>query len=233
VQAVVESTFAFAGQKCSSCSRLIVLDGVYGVFLQRLREAVESVVIGPAEAPATLVGPVMDEPARERVNEYIELGKREGTLIAQARLPALCGDGFFVPPTVFTEIDPNSRVAQEEIFGPVLAVMRANDFDHAIAIANNSRYALTGGVFSRSPAHIEQARREFVVGNLYINRKITGSQVDAQPFGGFGLSGTGVKAGSPDYLLHFMDARCITENTQRSGLVPEQEKEPSTKKVSG
>jgi len=227
IQAVVESAFAFAGQKCSSCSRLIVLDGVYGVFLQRLREAVESVVIGPAEAPATLVGPVMDEPARMRVNEYIELGKREGTLVAQAKLPESCGDGYFVPPTVISDIDPDSRVAQEEIFGPVLAVMRANDFDHAIAIANNSRYALTGGVFSRSPAHIEQARREFVVGNLYINRKITGSQVDAQPFGGFGLSGTGVKAGSPDYLLHFMDARCITENTQRSGLVPEQEQQPS------
>jgi RHH-type proline utilization regulon transcriptional repressor/proline dehydrogenase/delta 1-pyrroline-5-carboxylate dehydrogenase len=229
VQAVVESTFAFAGQKCSSCSRLIVLDGVYGVFLQRLKEAVESVVIGPAEAPGTLVGPVMDEPARARVNEYIELGKREGTLIVEAKLPESCGDGFFVPPTVISDIDPDSRLAQEEVFGPVLAVMRANDFDHAIAIANNSRYALTGGVFSRSPAHIEQARREFVVGNLYINRKITGSQVDAQPFGGFGLSGTGVKAGSPDYLLHFMDARCITENTQRSGLVPEQER----KKVSG
>jgi len=233
VQAVVESTFAFAGQKCSSCSRLIVLDGVYGVFLQKLREAVESVVIGPAEAPATLVGPVMDEPARTRVNEYIELGKAEGTLVAQAKLPESCGDGFFVPPTVISDIDSDSRLAQEEIFGPVLAVMRANDFDHAIAMANNSRYGLTGGVFSRSPAHIEQARREFMVGNLYINRKITGSQVDAQPFGGFGLSGTGVKAGSPDYLLHFMDARCITENTQRSGLVPEREQEPSTKKVSG
>jgi len=164
----------------------------------------------------------MDEPARTRVNEYIELGRREGKLVAQAPLPASCGEGFFVPPTVLADIDPDSRIAQEEIFGPVLAVLKAKDFDTALAMANNSRYALTGGLYSRSPAHIELARREFSVGNLYINRKITGSQVDAQPFGGFKLSGTGVKAGSPDYLLHFMDARCITENTQRSGLVPEE-----------
>jgi len=222
VQAVVESSFAFAGQKCSSCSRVIALGGVYDDFVGRLREAVESTIIGPAEEPATLVGPVMDEPARTRIHEYIELGKREGKLVAQAKLPASCGEGYFVPPTVLSDIDPDSRIAQEEIFGPVLALMRAKDFDAALAMANNSRYALTGGLFSRSPAHIELARREFDVGNLYINRKITGSQVDAQPFGGFRLSGTGVKAGSPDYLLHFMDARCITENTQRSGLVPEQ-----------
>ena len=122
---------------------------------------------------------------------------------------------------------PDSRLATEEIMGPVLAVIRAKDFDHALNIANGTRYALTGGLFSRSPAHIEQARREFAVGNLYINRKIIGSQVDAQPFGGFKLSGTGVKAGSPDYLLHFMDARCITENTLRSGLVPEEEEVPA------
>ncbi len=220
VQAVIESAFAFAGQKCSSCSRLIVVDGVYSTFLDRLGEAVACVVIGPAEAPATLVGPVMDLAAKTRVNDYISMGKREGRLIVEVPLPGVCGDGFFVSPTVIADVDPRSRLAQEEVFGPVLAVMRAETFDHALEIANDTRYALTGGVFSRSPAHIEQARRDFAVGNLYINRRITGSQVDAQPFGGFRLSGTGVKAGSPDYLLHFMDARCITENMQRSGLVP-------------
>jgi RHH-type proline utilization regulon transcriptional repressor/proline dehydrogenase/delta 1-pyrroline-5-carboxylate dehydrogenase len=125
-----------------------------------------------------------------------------------------------VPPTIITDVSARSRVAQEEIFGPALVVHAVPDFDAAIKVANDTRYALTGGLFSRSPSHIDQAEREFEVGNLYINRRITGSQVDAQPFGGFKLSGTGVKAGSQDYLLHFMDARCITENTQRSGFVP-------------
>ncbi|MCO6439020.1 MAG: proline dehydrogenase family protein [Phycisphaerae bacterium] len=220
VQAVIESAFGFAGQKCSSCSRLIVLEGAYAELTERLRDAVESVIIGPAEQPATLVGPVIDEAARKRIRQYIELGRIEGQMLVQAELPSACSEGFFVPPTIIADVPGNGRLAQEEIFGPVLSVFRAKDFDHALELANGTRYALTGGLFSRSPARIEQARREFAVGNLYINRRITGSQVDAQPFGGFRLSGTGVKAGSPDYLLHFMDARCITENTLRSGLVP-------------
>lgn len=220
VQAVVESAFSFAGQKCSSCSRLIVLEGVYDALASRLREAVESVPIGAAEVPSTIVGPVIDEAARQRIGEYIALGRGECRVLAQAKLPDACAEGFFVAPTVLTDVAADSRPAQEEIYGPVLVMLRARDFDHALEMANGTRYALTGGLFSRSPANIERARREFAVGNLYINRRITGSQVDAQPFGGFKLSGTGVKAGSPDYLLHFMDARCITENTQRSGLVP-------------
>ncbi|MBI4717596.1 MAG: bifunctional proline dehydrogenase/L-glutamate gamma-semialdehyde dehydrogenase [Planctomycetes bacterium] len=224
VQATVESAFAFAGQKCSSCGRLVVLEGVYDALVARLREAVESLPIGPAEVPSTIVGPVIDAEARERIQGYIELGRREGRLLAQAALPEECTGGFFVPPTVIGDVAPESRLAQEEVFGPLLAVLRAPDFDTALEIANGTRYALTGGIFSRSPAHIELARREFAVGNLYINRRITGSQVDAQPFGGFKLSGTGVKAGSPDYLLHFMDARCVTENTLRSGLVPRAER---------
>ncbi len=223
VQAVITSAFAFAGQKCSSCSRLIVLDGVFDSLMARLHHATESILIGPAEVPTTVVGPVIDQTAQERIQDYIALGHTEGRLLIQAPLPPECADGFFVPPTVFVDVQPDARIAQEEIFGPVLAVLRADDFDHALTIANGTRYALTGGLFSRSPAHIEEACREFAVGNLYINRRITGSQVDAQPFGGFRLSGTGVKAGSPDYLLHFMDARCITENTQRSGLVPKQQ----------
>lgn len=223
VQAVVESGFAFAGQKCSSCSRLIVLDGVYDAMIGRLREAIDSVPIGPADQPSTVVGPVIDEEARVRVRDWIKMGRETAGVLCEATLPPECARGFFVPPIAFADVKPDARIAQEEIFGPVLSVIRARDFDEALDIANNTRYALTGGVFSRSPAHIDRARREFAVGNLYINRKITGSQVDAQPFGGFKLSGTGVKAGSPDYLLHFMDARCITENTLRSGLVPREE----------
>lgn len=224
VQAVIESAFAFAGQKCSSCSRLIVLDGVYDVLLDRLRQATESVPIGPADAPATMLGPVIDERAQTRVRECIDLARTEGRILVEGKLPPEAQGGYFVPPVVVVDVKPEARIAQEEIFGPVLVVIRASDFDQAIEIANNSRYALTGGLFSRSPAHIDRARREFAVGNLYINRRITGSQVDAQPFGGFKLSGTGVKAGSPDYLLHFMDARCITENTLRSGFVPSEER---------
>ncbi len=188
--------------------------------LARLKEATESVPVGPADQPATIVGPMIDEAARVRTLDYIEAGRKTGRVLIEVKLPSSCDQGFFVPPIVFTDIEPDNRLAQEEVLGPVLSVIRAADFDRALEIANHSRYALTGGVFSRSPAHIDRARREFAVGNLYINRKITGSQVDAQPFGGFRLSGTGVKAGSPDYLLHFMDARCITENTLRSGLVP-------------
>ena len=220
MQAVVESAYSYAGQKCSSCSRVIVLDGAYDAFCKRLAEATESIIIGPAEAPGTFVGPVIDAAARTRINDYIELGKRESRLLVQAPLPETCAGGYFVQPTVFVDVMPDARIAQEEIFGPVLAVIRASDFGAAIDIANHTRYALTGGLFSRSPANIDTARRDFAVGNLYINRRITGSQVDAQPFGGFKLSGTGVKAGSVDYLLHFMDARCITENTLRSGFVP-------------
>ena len=224
VQAIIESAFSYAGQKCSSCSRVIVLEGVYDTLLNRLREATESVTVGPAEDPATLVGPVIDQTAREKILRYIETGRTEGRLLVEARLPSERAKGSFVPPTIFTDVKPDASIAQEEIFGPVLTVIRAVDFDQALEIANHSRYALTGGVYSRSPVHIERACREFAVGNLYINRRITGSQVDAQPFGGFKLSGTGVKAGSPDYLLHFMDARCIAENTLRSGLVPSEER---------
>ncbi len=260
--AIMESAFAFAGQKCSSCSRVIALDAIHDALCERLKEAVESAIIGPADAASTTIGPVIDAAARDRINEYIEIGKREcrqgppqagehrpikpniaggqsqpkpgftgghgsfkssfvGGLLVQPKLPPECDDGYFVAPIIFTGVSPDARIAQEEIFGPVLAVLRAATFEEAIDIANGTPYALTGGVFSRSPANIELARRAFAVGNLYINRRITGSQVDAQPFGGFKLSGTGVKAGSPDYLLHFMDAQCITENTLRSGLVPE------------
>ncbi len=224
VQAVIESAFSYAGQKCSSCSRVIVLDGIYDALADRLVEATKSVPIGRADDPSTMVGPVIDGHARQRILAEMETEKNDRRRLVQAELPEGCDQGFFVPPTIFADVRPDARLAQEEIFGPVLAMIRAESFEHALQIANNTRYALTGGLFSRSPANIDRARREFAVGNLYINRRITGSQVDAQPFGGFRLSGTGVKAGSPDYLLHFMDARCITENTTRSGFVPSEQR---------
>ena len=222
VQAVIDSAFVQAGQKCSSCSRAVVLAGVYDSFCARIVEAARCVPIGPAEAPATVVGPLIEKEEMERVNRHIERATAEARLLHRGELPPECEGGYFVPPTIIADVDPSSSLAGNEIFGPVLSIMRAADFDEAIDIANRTRYALTGGLFSRSPAHIERARRDFAVGNLYINRRIIGSQVDAQPFGGFKLSGTGVKAGSPDYLLHYMDARCITENTLRSGLVPDE-----------
>jgi len=194
------------------------------VLFRSLKEAVESVTIGPAESPSTTVGPVIDDAHLARIADYIKVGRKEGRLLVQAKLPDECAEGFFAPPTVFSDVSNDARIAQEEIFGPVLAITRAPTFAEAIESANATRFALTGGVFSRSPSHIDQARREFAVGNLYFNRRITGSQVDAQPFGGYKLSGTGVKAGSPDYLLHFMDARCITENTLRSGFVPSEQR---------
>lgn len=233
VQATIESAFAFAGQKCSSCSRLIVLEGVYERFADRLREAVESVTVGPAEEPGTVVGPVIDRQAQQRLLEEIARTKMEANLVVEAKVPPRCAEGYFVPPTVVDDLSPASRLVQEETLGPIVAMYKARDFAHALTLANNTRYALTGGLFSRNPGHIALARSDFAVGNLYINRRITGSQVDAQPFGGFRLSGTGVKAGSPDYLLHFMDARCITENTSRSGFVPDaQTPRSSTAKVS-
>ena len=154
------------------------------------------------------------------ITDEIAKGREEADLIVGGET---IEGGYYIQPTVFAGVDRNARLAQHEIFGPVLSVIRARDFDDALDIANDTEFGLTGGVYSRDRNRIERARREFHVGNLYINRRITGSQVDAQPFGGFKLSGTGVKAGSPDYLLHFMDARCITENTLRSGLVPNEE----------
>jgi len=217
VPAVVQSAFGYQGQKCSACSRVVVLDAIYDRFLERLLDAVRSVRIGPAEDPANLMGPVIDASARKRILEYIEVARQEGTIAYQSDVP---DEGFYVPLTVVTDIMPEHRLAQEEIFGPVLAVMRATDFDQAIEWANSTRFALTGGVFSRSPDHLDRCRREFRVGNLYVNRGCTGAIVGRQPFGGFKMSGVGTKAGGPDYLLHFMSPRVVTENTMRRGFVP-------------
>jgi RHH-type proline utilization regulon transcriptional repressor/proline dehydrogenase/delta 1-pyrroline-5-carboxylate dehydrogenase len=214
---VIDSAFAYQGQKCSACSRVIVLDAIYARFVRRFVEAVRSVRIGPAEDPANFMGPVIDQSARKSILEYIELAAKEGTILYKSDVP---DEGCYVPITVVEGIVPEHRLAQEEIFGPVLAVMRAKDFGQAIAWANSTRFALTGGVFSRSPVHLERCRKEFQVGNLYLNRGCTGATVERQPFGGFKMSGVGSKAGGPDYLLQFMDARTVTENTLRRGFVP-------------
>jgi RHH-type proline utilization regulon transcriptional repressor/proline dehydrogenase/delta 1-pyrroline-5-carboxylate dehydrogenase len=214
---IMDSAFGYQGQKCSAASRIIVLDEVYDRVLARLSGAAQSLSVGAPENSTHTLGPVIDGDAKTRILEYIRLGKKSAKCVLEMDAPT---QGFFVGPAIFSEVDPASRIAQEEIFGPVLAVLRARDFDHALEIANDSAFALTGGIFSRSPAHIEKAREEFRVGNLYINRGITGAVVERQPFGGLKLSGVGSKAGGPDYLLQFLEPRTISENTLRHGFVP-------------
>jgi RHH-type proline utilization regulon transcriptional repressor/proline dehydrogenase/delta 1-pyrroline-5-carboxylate dehydrogenase len=221
VAGVVGSAFGYAGQKCSACSRVIVLDAIYDALLPRLIEAIASLRVGPAEDPATAIGPVIDDEARVRIEKAIERGKAEARLAYAGDLNGLEREGSYVAPHLFVDVPAGSSLAQEEIFGPVLAVIRAKDLDEAIAIANGTRYALTGGIYSRSPANIERARRAFRVGNLYINRKITGALVGRQPFGGFKLSGIGSQAGGSDYLRQFVVPRTVTENTMRRGFVAE------------
>ncbi len=220
VHGVVVSAFGYQGQKCSACSRAIVLAANYDTFLKRLVEMTRSLKVGPADDPSNAVGPVIDEEARQRILGYIEKGKKESTLAYGADVGALEFEGFYVGPHVFVDVPPTAAIAQEEIFGPVLAVIKVANLDEALELANGTPYALTGGLYSRSPDHIARVRREFRVGNLYINRKITGALVDRQPFGGFKLSGIGSKAGGPDYLLQFLTPRVITENTMRHGFAP-------------
>jgi RHH-type proline utilization regulon transcriptional repressor/proline dehydrogenase/delta 1-pyrroline-5-carboxylate dehydrogenase len=221
VKGVVDSAFGYTGQKCSAGSRAIVLDGIYDQFLARLVEATKSLAVKPADDPGCSLGPVIDGEARARILKFIEAGKKESRLAHQTDLGSLAEQGHFIPPTIFADVPENAKIAQEEIFGPVLSVIRAKDLDDAIRIANGTKYALTGGCYSRSPSHLEQVKRRFRVGNLYINRKCTGALVDRQPFGGFKLSGIGSKAGGPDYLLQFVLPRTITENQMRRGFAPE------------
>lgn len=218
VPQVLASAFGFQGQKCSACSRVIVLEGVYGRFVERLVAAARAWRLGPAENPVFAMGAVAEEAARRKIRDYAGIGRQEGRLLYESQVPE--GEGYWVPLTIFDGIEPHHRLAQEEIFGPILAVMRTSDFDQALAWANTTCFALTGGLFSRSPANIERARREFRVGNLYVNRAITGALVGRQPFGGFALSGLGTKAGGADYLPHFTNPRVITENTMRRGFTP-------------
>ena len=222
---IIDSAFGYQGQKCSAASRVILLDEIYERLITRLVGAVRSLKIGAPEDPRNDLGPVIDGEAKARIAEYVLLGKKSAECVLEMAAPR---DGFFVGPVIFSEVDPSSRIAQEEIFGPVLSVIRARAFDHALEIANDSAFALTGGIFSRSPAHIEKAREEFRVGNLYINRGVTGAIVERQPFGGLKLSGIGSKAGGPDYLLQFLEPRTVSENTLRHGFVP-----PERLKITG
>ena len=214
---VVRSFTGFQGQKCSACSRAIVHESVYKEFCQRISEAVMSLKIGPPVNPTYSIGPMIDQRAMDKVREYIAIGRQEGRSLVERTID---GPGYFIGPAVFADMLPVHRLAQEEVFGPVLAVMRAGNFDEALHIANKTSYALTGGVYSRSPLHIRQACERYDVGNLYINRPITGSLVGRQPFGGHRLSGIGAKAGGEDYLTQFMVPRVVSENTLRRGFAP-------------
>ncbi len=209
VDGVVASAFGFSGQKCSACSRAIVAAEIYEAFVDRLAEKVADIAQGDPAANF-YAGPVISPTARQRVLDYIELGKSEGRLLLGGNAVDLDG-GYYIAPTVFVDVPANARIALEEIFGPVLAVIQSNSFDHALEVANNTEYGLTGAIYSASHDKLERAREEFHVGNLYLNRKCTGAMVGAHPFGGFNMSGTDSKAGGPDYLLLFTQGKSIAE----------------------
>lgn len=210
VTGVLQSAFGFNGQKCSACSRAIVDDKVYDVFVDRLRERVEQLQIGD---PATnaFSGPVVNRAAWESMMRYIEVGRQEGRLIAGGHAVETAEGGYYIEPTVIADVAPDARLAQEEIFGPILAVIRSQGFEHALEIANNTEFGLTGSIYTASRAKLDRARRDFHVGNLYFNRKCTGAMVGAHPFGGFNMSGTDSKAGGPDYLYLFTQAKSVAE----------------------
>jgi 1-pyrroline-5-carboxylate dehydrogenase len=214
IEGTLAAAFGFSGQKCSAGSRAIVEDAVYDVFVEGIRAGIESISVGDPKDNVRM-GPVINEKAYKRVLHYIEAGKEEGRLLAGGNAVETGTGGYYIEPTVFVDVKPNARIAQEEIFGPVLAVLRAKDFGEALAIANGTEFGLTGAVYSSSEANLQWAKREFHVGNLYLNRKCTGAMVGAHPFGGFNMSGTDSKAGGPEYLLHFTQAKSLAERLHR------------------
>lgn len=222
IPAALASAFGFAGQKCSALSRLIVLEEVYDKFVERLLAAAVATPVGDPALPGTVVGPVIDADAVKKILDLIETGKREAKLAWQAPLPATvaASGGYFIPPTIFTHVKPGHAIAREEIFGPVFAVIKVRDLDEAFAVANDTDYALTGGLFSRSPRALERAERELQCGNLYLNRSITGALVERHPFGGYKMSGGGTKAGGKGYLENFLFPRVVVENVMRRGFTP-------------
>lgn len=226
VPLVLASAFGYAGQKCSACSRLIVLDAVYDEMVERLTGAARGLGVGHPRNSWVDVGPLIDAEAFDRVRSYVEQAPGQGRVVlARDDVPE---GGWFVGPTIVADVAPTARLATEEIFGPVLSVMRAETFDQALVLANSTDYALTAGVVSRSPVRISRAVAELRAGNVYVNRSITGAVVGRQPFGGNGLSGVGFKAGGPDYLLQFVNARSVSENTLRQGFAPGEEKSTPT-----
>ncbi len=219
VPGAVLSAFGYAGQKCSAASRLILVGPAYEAVAPRLAAATRELIVGHPRQRSTQVGPVIDEDAHKRVRRYVEEAPAQGRVLACHE--SVPGEGFFVPPTVVEVDDPDVPIARDEIFGPVLCLLRADTLDQAIELANRTDYALTAGIYSRSPAAIRRAAAELRAGNVYVNRSITGAVVGRQPFGGYGMSGVGSKAGGPDYLLQFSDPRVVTENTLRQGFAPE------------
>jgi 1-pyrroline-5-carboxylate dehydrogenase len=209
---IVSAAFSFQGQKCSACSRAIVVGDVYDVLLEKIVARTQALDVGdPALGPGVEMGPVVDAAALRKHLEYIEIGKAEGRLVAGGEAVATPAGGYFLQPTIIADVAPDARVAQEEIFGPVLAVIRAQDFEDGLAIANNTEYGLTGSCYSNRRDRLERARRELHVGNLYLNRKCTYALVGVAPFGGFNMSGTDSKAGGSDYLLLFTQAKVVSE----------------------
>jgi RHH-type proline utilization regulon transcriptional repressor/proline dehydrogenase/delta 1-pyrroline-5-carboxylate dehydrogenase len=217
VTGVLESATGYQGQKCSACSRVIVVESVYPIFLERLRQAASSIPVGPPIQAKNRMGPLIDDRALERVRHFVELGKKDGNCILDRQV---MGPGYFQGPVILTNLPPSHPVVQEEIFGPVMVVFKVQTIQEALTLANDSPFALTGGIYSRSPVNLQLAREELEVGNLYINRPITGSLVGRQPFGGHRLSGIGKKAGGHGYLEQFMVEKIITENTLRRGFAP-------------
>lgn len=208
-QSIVASAFGFSGQKCSACSRAVIVEDVYDTVLKRVVELTNHLTLGNPEEQSVFMGPVIDQSAFNKIMSYIDMGKKEGRLVAGGG-----GDnskGFFIKPTVFADLAPDARLMQEEIFGPVVGFTKAKDFTEAISIANNTEYGLTGAVITNNREHMQQAREDFHVGNLYFNRGCTGAIVGYQPFGGFNMSGTDSKAGGPDYLLLHLQAKTTSE----------------------
>ncbi len=208
-EGIIISAFGFQGQKCSACSRAIIHEKVYDQMVEKIAERTNKIKVGPPEDPNNYMGAVIDQSAYEKIYSYIEIGNKEGRLVAGGKKGL--ETGYFIEPTVFADIKPNSRLAQEEIFGPVLAIIKCKDFDEGVAIANGTEFGLTGALYSRSRERLERGRRELHCGNLYFNRKCTGALVGVQPFGGFNMSGTDSKAGGKDYLLLFTQAKSVSE----------------------
>ena len=220
VSGVMKSAFGYAGQKCSACSRLIVVGSIYQPFVERLVEACRSLIIAPAHKPTCRLGPVIDQEAYNRLRQVIDNPGEGASPLYIGEAPS---NGLFVAPALFEVKSPTHRLMQEELFGPILAILKVDDFDDALEVAVSTEFALTGSVYSRSPSHLEEAKKRFRVGNLYLNRASTGALVGRQPFGGFGMSGIGTKAGGPGYLLNFADPYSVSENTMRSGFTPDME----------
>ncbi len=217
IKGILASAFGFSGQKCSACSRVIAVGASYEPLMTRLQAAAADLIVGPASEPSTLIGPIIDQESQQRIIATIDRAEQEQRLLFRGSAPS---EGYFAPPAIFRDVDIENSLWTEEVFGPVVACTQARDFSDALDLANRSKYALTGGVFSRSPQNLERARREFRVGNLYLNRGCTGALVCRQPFGGFRMSGVGSKAGGPDYLLQFLEPRTVTENMLRRGFAP-------------